>query len=83
MSFDKVSRLDDEVLDQISGGTNQEMFSLQRKTGVSNMKEIIDTLDEHGIRATLRSGGKNEYEDKTTGKLMTHSEVMAVLSEKQ
>jgi hypothetical protein len=76
---DNVSKLDDEVLDRISGGTNQEMFSLQTRTGASNINGITKALDEHGIEAKLLSDNKNEYIDKKTQKPMTHSQVLGAL----
>ncbi len=79
MIRDNISKLDDEALDRISGGNNQEMFSLQKRTGASNINGITKALDEHGIEAKLWSDNKNEYIDKATQKHMTHSQVLGAL----
>ena len=72
-------KLSDDMLENVSGGTNEEMLDIQNALKAKNLKEIMDGLKAHGINAELSSMEKNSYSDRNTGKELSHEEVMAML----
>ena len=72
-------RLPDDLLDQVSGGTNSEMSDLQNRLGAKNIKEIIKGLRKYGISAELSSESYNLYTDIGTGKELSHDEVLRII----
>lgn len=72
----EIKKLTDDMLESISGGTNSEMYDLQKKLNAANLSDIMNGLKEKGIKAKLSSKKDNEYEDLKTQKPLSHSEVM-------
>ncbi len=76
MSKVKAAKLSDDILEQVSGGTNIEMKALQDELGVSNLKQITTGLEELGVKAKLSSLAPNEYTDLKTGNPLTQEDVL-------
>ncbi len=75
-------KLSDDMLENVSGGTNSEMLAIQSALGAKNLKEIMDGLKAHGISAELSSLENNTYTDRNTQKELSHEEVLAMLKMK-
>ena len=75
----EIGKVSDSMLENISGGTNKEIYDLQNALGASNLKEIMDGLKCHGVTAEISSLEGNSYTDRKTGKLLSHEEVLAML----
>jgi len=72
-------KLPDDLLGQVSGGTNSEMIDLQNRLGADNIKEIIRGLKRYGISAELSSESDNLYRKIDTGKELSHEEVLRII----
>ena len=72
----RAEKLSDDSLDQVTGGTDKEMFELKKAMGVTTLRQIEDELQDNGIRYTLSSTEKNRYSDPKTGNTLSHEDVL-------
>ena len=73
----KAEKLSDDSLDQVTGGTDKEMYELRKAMGVTTLKDIKDELQKNGItKYELSSTEKNRYTDPKTGNSLSHEDVL-------
>ena len=75
----EIGKVSDSMLENVSGGNNEEIYALQNALGASNLREIMDGLKRHGVTAEISSLEGNVYTDRNTGKELSHEEVLAML----
>ena len=75
----RAEKLSDDSLDQVTGGTNEEMFELQRAMGVSNIKKIQEGLLDKGIKSSLSSIDENRYTELRTGNSLSQEDVLKII----
>lgn len=72
----EANRLPDESLENVTGGTNQEMLTLQHLIGADNLADVKKKLKELGIEGTLSSKNDNSYFEVSTHRQLSHEEVI-------
>ncbi len=72
----ETNRLSDEILENVTGGTNSQMMDLQKGSQTNNLSGVKEKLMEKNIKAKLYSSKDNDYTDTRTGATLSHTEVM-------
>ena len=72
----KMVKINDDDLENVSGGTVEESGDLVRRLRTNDLKSLHEMLGNYGIRAELSSTEGNKYWDINTGDEMSHGEVI-------
>ena len=88
---DNLKKLNDDNLDNVSGGTGTEMYQLAYALGVPfddintlDFNMIGDKLGQYGVSVEELSGNpsyRNRYTDSNTGDFISHAEVLRRINE--